>query len=746
MPHGEHLNTGVGESRSGGYHSNPYGLHFTAHTDGMRIERAIVDAETASSPTFKLADFTPGSGVGTVHESLTLSLDQGVQEIRLGFEVPNAGQDYLLYRDGSESLMRISDTDWSGQLEYPFMSINGGGDSRDGDTNEYYYYFFDMDVAVPSSGSDNETRYVDIDEYGADPTGSTTSDAALADAINDLTEGDYLVMTNGEYWFDSVNNDIKTPGVTVLGTGSRMRLSGVALNGSDAWLRFISPDFNGSFTSPDATLSNSEVEGNCEIELSTTSGLSEGDSIVISETKYTSPNEATLLWGGKSGREVTPTHAVVQHISGSTVYLDRGLNYDMSSNAGAWFVGRMNNCKFKDIHFTDGDGEQESEVHLQMKFCRDSTIENCTVEEGVGFAYNDYYGYRNVWKDVRWYNPILPTNRASSHWEPLRIVGTTDLTIIRPYLQRCRRGIDLNAGAKVVRAFDPKINSAYLHGACFHSKQDADVYGAYEIYGGHIQCESPPGVDHSKYIMGNGISLSPNQSWVKVIGTNIVGGDACVAAEPGCENTFLQNVRMENAPEYTPQENDLTERFVEDGLKNARFDNCEFVINGEDSVDMLLDFGSNTEDVTVTGSVKGDNPASFPIQISNAENIEFDLNVEQTQNSLMRVTGVDGLHVTGNYDIGRSIVYATPDDGNINNVTVENANHVRNATGSGAVTFGSGSNSYSNTQVLNNYFPNTNIDLAAQAINGVWTRGNVANSITHNSSSTIIEDAANRIL
>ena len=150
MTHGEHLNTGVGMDVDGEMHdTDRYGMRFQAE-ESLRIERATIDAQSAGSVTFTLAEFSAGDGVGTVLDSRTYSVGEGFQEIRLGFEVDSPGE-YLLYREESFPLRRIPSLS-AFPLEYPFMTIVGGGRST-GHTNDYYYYFFDMEVAVESGGS-----------------------------------------------------------------------------------------------------------------------------------------------------------------------------------------------------------------------------------------------------------------------------------------------------------------------------------------------------------------------------------------------------------------------------------------------------------------------------------------------------------------------------------------------------------------------------------------------------------------
>ncbi|MCL7416556.1 MAG: hypothetical protein M8354_01795 [Halalkalicoccus sp.] len=135
-------------------------------------------------------------------------------------------------------------------------------------------------------------NYVDIDDYGADPTDEEPSDGTLDAAIEELTEGDCLVMTDGEYWFDG-SHEIYEDYVTVLGTGSRLRISGIAYGAYSHFLSFgdwtAVSDFGG-----DTRLAADVNEGQQVIEVQDASPFSVGDDITVSETKLT--NEPRLGW------------------------------------------------------------------------------------------------------------------------------------------------------------------------------------------------------------------------------------------------------------------------------------------------------------------------------------------------------------------------------------------------------------------------------------------------------------------
>lgn len=470
------------------------------------------------------------------------------------------------------------------------------------------------DGVLTTAGSMVDT--VDIDDYGADPTGAEPSDDALDAAIDELSDGDTLLITNGEYWFDA-SHEIFNDHVTVLGTGSEIRISGVTYGAYSHWLSFgdwtAVNDFSG-----DARIAEDVTEGQQTVEVEDASPFSVGDDVTISESKYN--NEPTLSWGGTAGRGTCPTRAVIRDIDGSRLYLDRGLNYDHEAgNAAVFLLDSVVGGRFVDLHMIDGDGEEESEGFLMCAYARDCQFINCTSERYVGFAFTDIHSLRTKMIDCEAKNPILP-DRASSHWEPFQFRGSTDPTVVRPSIDTCRRGIDINAGSKVVTVVDPRIRNAYLHGMCFHSNASQSVFGAYEVYGGRV--EGAAEILHDKYHFGYALSTSPTQSHVKAFGTTFSGVSAAVHTPGQAKNLTLEGCTLETNARSAGN-------VVNGNLKNSRLENVDIVARGNND-DIALDL-DGAEDVAVSGQISGslrDNVVS----VANAENVTLDIDVLDNEN------------------------------------------------------------------------------------------------------------------
>ncbi|WP_114576436.1 hypothetical protein [Saliphagus sp. LR7] len=577
--------------------------------------------------------------------------------------------------------------------------------------------------ATGGSGAGDAVDVVDIDDYGADPTGEDPSDDALDAAIEDLSEGATLVMTDGEYWFDAPH-EIYEDHVTVLGTGSHLRITGIAYGSYSHFLSFGSfenvSDFGG-----DTVLAADASEGDQRIEVEDPSPFEAGDDVTVSETKY--DNTPTLSWGGTAGRGTCPTRAVIREIEGSTLYLDRGLNYDHGAgDAGVFLLDSVVGGRFVDLHMVSGDGEDESEGFLMCAYARECAMIDCSAAEYVGFPFTDIHSLRTVMVDCEATDPVLP-ERASSHWEPFQFRGSTDPTVIRPSIDTCRRGIDVNAGANTVRVFDPRIRNAYLHGACFHSNADQQVYGAYEIYGGRI--EGAEEILHDKYHAGYGLSLSPNQSHVKAFGTTVVGRPAAVNTPYGqASDLTLEGCSLETFA-------GTSANVVNGTLRNSRLENVNLVGRGSDEIGLNLE---GAENVSVSGEIAGDF-SEAAASIEGAENVSLDIDVLENATDApdVAVDDSENVGVTGTlHGSGPSVVAS-----DVSDLRVTDADCVADA---GAPIAHAGDGTVSNVWITG---CNTaggdeaDIDFDGDDVSGLWIKNNVCGEIlADESEGTFVRD------
>lgn len=441
----------------------------------------------------------------------------------------------------------------------------------------------------------------DIDDYGADPTGSNYSDAALSDAITALNDGDWLVMTNGNYRFQG-SHAITNNYITLTGEGSLITNENDDYTGSTGFISFRG-DVNSS-GSPDTTNSSAIQPGDQAISVNSSAGFSMGDDVIIAQQK--GPDNTHYRWGGQDGRTVAQTRSTVRAVDGNTIYLTRGSSYFHSSDsAGVYQVDPCLRPRVYDMHMRSSGGAS-TETFLVFYFTRHGEMRRCYAQNYTGFPYQLFYGFRDTLVDCVAKHPVETTDRNSSQHEVMRLVGGTDPVLVRPIIEDCRRGIDLNAGTHVAKIYEPLITNAQLHGVCFHSQDYStgvgDVYGGYEIHGGRIETKQQV-VNNSLYHAGLGASMSRQQTGVKLIGTTIVGRAGAIHtpsyANGEADNVVLKDCTFESVPEYSGGD------LVKIGGSNWTIEGCTLRPNGGQNAITNVDSGFNSVRI-LNNQIEGD--------------------------------------------------------------------------------------------------------------------------------------------
>lgn len=609
-------------------------------------------------------------------------------------------------------------------------------------------------------------NFVDIDEHGGDPSGETASDTALQNAIDALSDYSVLVMTDGNYVFDDDDYRINHSHCIVLGTGSQFEIYGSERSGAQSFLSFRA-SLDGKISTPTDTLQADAVDGSQSIVVSDGTQFSKGDEIVINYDPDETSHSLTVV-GGAAQRART-SRATIRYIDGDRLYLNRSLGWDHRSGSYIWrFTDTIEGSGFVNMHVVDSggdedDGDDAGGMFLSLYGTRECFVRNCRTDTVVTAPFCDYFGYANVWEDCYFYDPDLP-QRDSSHWEPFRLRGTTDCTLIRPTAQRARRGIDLQGGNHGLEVVQPRLYNVYLQGFSPHSSKGNPVAYDARIRGGIIEAEAER-PDHSKIGSASAVSTTPDIKRLEIIGTTLRGGSYCITTPYGtASNIHCEHVTFEDLPAYNSTVllgADMDgARFVNCHFKtnnapiqtsdpsNVHFENCHYENQGANITHIFDHFDANN--IRISGWMDGANPTSFPCRFRGVDNLRIDLDAEFSEHSFIRLYGCSNVYVTGNYDIGRSIVVfsSTAIYDTMKNLVVENCRHIRNQGGSTAVFLNDDDNpTVQDVRVLDCHLPDTDIALDNDPIEGVWVWGNTANAISQHTDSEVIKtgSAHNRL-
>lgn len=181
-----------------------YGLRLFAKTP-LRLGQCTVNALAAGTLTVKVHKYVHGSGItGSAVATRTFSVTAGENVIDLDIYLPanETGQEYLLYRSGSFSLLRTSTAiSWTG-LDFANVTFIGGGTATGLVTVAQYYYFFNLHVSNPCTDYALLVRTHD----------GTAERLTLYDVAAIASEDNDIVTISGTWEYTPNPNDLWTFG------------------------------------------------------------------------------------------------------------------------------------------------------------------------------------------------------------------------------------------------------------------------------------------------------------------------------------------------------------------------------------------------------------------------------------------------------------------------------------------------------------------------------------------------------
>ncbi|WP_435358363.1 hypothetical protein [Haloarchaeobius sp. DFWS5] len=655
----------------------------------------------------------------TVADIITMEAKSGYNGDRLTFRDANASLDFLHMDRADETVIVTTDAWFRGG------SLNdiGALDNSAITGQQRLVSLVGDNLSIDSGGNltaAGPTTH-DIDDYGADPTGTTPSDQALMDAANAANPGDRIEMTNGDYLFDEYHTF--TEPYTIDAAGSTLECT--QYNGNKST---VSQDdlydseeavflFKGS-VGASTGITGAVTKHEDQVSVADASIFSVGDDVLIKD-----PNKGHL------SRTYEPTRAVVRDIDGSTLHLHTPAKYDYDTNNAVYKVDAVVGPRVENAHFTGDAG-----CHVSFWNTRDARAENCQSDGYRQHAYQVIDGLDATLVDCRARDPL---NLHGSHGECFRVAGSSDISIVRPVVEGCRRGIDLRSGCKTLRVEEPKIRGATLHCISYHNSSDATVRGNVEVRGGLLSARiTDPTLSSSpeEYQGGVAFSGSSAEGHHKFEGVDMVCRSAIMSSSPN--NVFVSNCTLRTA----------------EGSSGTYLLNIE----GNDVAfeNVTIEHTAGTRDIAVhvtgsnvrlSGSVRGTFADDFVVVEGGASSVDSSLDISGGTDAghhaykLKQCSDVN-IHDSHIDVAGRAVLFSGSGT-TISGVSVDNNRIGANSgSGYGAISaWAGGTQTLENVHVVGNDLTggsNHDIQFYDTAISGLWVKNNVCGVIDFGSSST----------
>lgn len=447
---------------------------------------------------------------------------------------------------------------------------------------------------------------IHIDEFGADPTGGSPSDAALDDAVSAAREGDIIAITNGTYYFANRHTFYKS--VILDGTGSRIESDCHTTEGSVSTTSSSDPyqsqhyfplfKFQGDKGSH-VGVSASADRGSDQVAVSSTASFSVGDGVIIANQQT---NSAVM------DRDYTPTVSRIREIENGVLYLSKSLKYNIDTTFYAAPVTFLERPTIRNMSIyprteptfdPDMGRVMGGPQHIfATQWTRNAFIDNCYIDT---FGSNVYSSSDCVDAVIRDVHAGEPMNLSGSSGEAYYINGSSDITLIRPTVEGCRRAVDIRSGCRTLYTIDPRISGVSLGAISFHSGGGLNVQGRQEVRGGYIHCRmEDPTMDNKDG------SLDQRQEYQSGTlfrgmheGVEIVVEGTELVANRQDENT-QGTIKMSNCRIVKPSDGYTGISPIELGNGDFTFTDCEFDVVGANALTAI----------GTSGSVKLDNVTS----------------------------------------------------------------------------------------------------------------------------------------
>lgn len=549
---------------------------------------------------------------------------------------------------------------------------DGGGDfaqgttalSVGGDTADVSVPNGDLEIGGNIIGGDTGRSTIQGVDHGADPSGGSSSSSALQSAVDAADEGDKVVWGEpGTYYLD---DEITAQKRIELDLHEGIIESDH--HDEQAWpddQDHYMPLFRvrGSLGTDDSLTAPLD-RGEDQLEVENPGDWSVGDGVVV---RNETPNRTAI-----PSFTYRPTQTYIREIEDDVLYLEDGALINYTTDATACHAEFIDRPILKNIHiYPRNEPTFDSDAGkvlggfrhgIATEVCDHPQLENCSVQ---GYDSHLWSSRDDIAPSAVDCEAKEPMNLSGSCGEPIYIMGSRDVSISRPTIKECRRGVDSRCGAAEVTVEDPDITGVSLIGISWHDT--TDVAQTYTVRGGRVEAKpDDPTMDNKDGSQDRRQELQAGRPFVSseagefhAVGTDFVGRQNAILKGPtdirggelykyGTSGTVLtvNSAAVDVTAEgfEIGSYGSVAQLLEIAGGENISFPNLTLNASGNptDGVQVL-----GGEDVSISVRVSDGAPADRVMVVEDGSNLNFDLDAECNGNYGYLVNGGTDIDIEG---------------------------------------------------------------------------------------------------
>jgi hypothetical protein len=287
--------------------------------------------------------------------------------------------------------------------------------------------------------------------------------------------------------------------------------------GESGGLHFRGSHYNGADPTTTVRTAGSVPRGERAVEVERTEGFEPGDYVLL-ETGYAGwSSRHPLRTGSGYGCQV----ARLEEITADRFVLDR--------ETKAAFDAVAEDAEPVEIHRLEpltgpvfrGLSTVGGAIPLRLESCVGGRFEDCETVRYREYGQRVDYCLETVYEGA-----VVTGARDDGRREVVHVAHSTETTVDRPAVRRCRLGIGLSSGCLGVEIVEPSISGASVHAIATH---DGTTAGGIRIDGGVIESESHDGASRD----GSDLWFSNASGSASIHGTTVRTNRTAISANTG---------------------------------------------------------------------------------------------------------------------------------------------------------------------------------------------------------------------